>query len=47
MLGRPAHLREAHLAYSRPLADEYGSQNAAGVALLVTAAEGVQRLRAS
>jgi len=44
---KPNHLSEAGLAFYQSVADEYGIADAAGVALLTTAAECVDRMRAA
>lgn len=47
MLSLPDHLREPGRAFYRSVADEYGIADAAGIALLVTAAECIDRMRAA
>lgn len=47
MLSVPDHLRSAGRAFYSSVASEYGIADAAGVALLLTAAECVDRMRAA
>src|SRR4051812_37952391 len=47
LLSAPDHLRAAGSAFYRSVAGEYGITDSAGMALLVTAAECVDRMRAA